>query len=323
MMEKDTKAVLSAVYKASDKMKDLIKDNCSLLMVMSRFGISLGFGDKTVQEICQSQEVDVSTFLAVANYMSSQSCSVEDVSLPSLMNYLKQAHNYFLDYNLPSIRRKLIEAINCSSSEDLAFLILKYYDEYAKEVKKHMEYENKTVFVYVDNLLEGRKSEKYNIDHFANHHNHIELKLEELENLIIRYYPEKDNYLLNAVLFDIINCEQDLAMHCSVEDMLFVPAVKEVEQTVGHSTEGSREEADAEPTDEDKFELLSEREKGVLVCVAKGMSNKEIADHLCLSIHTVTKHRYNITSKLQIHTPAGLTIYAIAHNLVNIKDLKI
>lgn len=53
------------------------------------------------------------------------------------------------------------------------------------------------------------------------------------------------------------------------------------------------------------------------------MSNKEIADKLFLSIHTVTTHRRNITAKLQIHSPAGLTIYAIMNNLVDISDINL
>ena len=69
--------------------------------------------------------------------------------------------------------------------------------------------------------------------------------------------------------------------------------------------------------------ILSDREKDIISCVARGMSNKEIADKLFLSIHTVTTHRRNITSKLQIHSPAGLTIYAIMNNLVDISDIKL
>ena len=53
-------------YRATDKMSDLICDNYSLLMVMSRFGLSLGFGDKTVRDVCEAQGVDCNTFLAVA-----------------------------------------------------------------------------------------------------------------------------------------------------------------------------------------------------------------------------------------------------------------
>lgn len=57
-------------YKSSDKMIDLISDNYSLLQVMSRFGLSLGFGDKTVKEVCEMNGVDCPTFLAVVNFMA-------------------------------------------------------------------------------------------------------------------------------------------------------------------------------------------------------------------------------------------------------------
>jgi DNA-binding NarL/FixJ family response regulator len=66
---------------------------------------------------------------------------------------------------------------------------------------------------------------------------------------------------------------------------------------------------------------LSLREKEVIVCVVKGMTNKQMADHLCLSIHTVITHRRNIATKLQIHSPAGLTIYAILNKLVELNDI--
>ena len=55
-------------YRATDKMSDLICDNYSLLMVMSRFGLSLGFGDRSVKDVCQAQGVDYKTFLAVAPF---------------------------------------------------------------------------------------------------------------------------------------------------------------------------------------------------------------------------------------------------------------
>ena len=62
---------------------------------------------------------------------------------------------------------------------------------------------------------------------------------------------------------------------------------------------------------------LSAREKEILVCVAKGMLNKEIADQCNLSIHTVITHRKNITRKTGIKTVAGLTVYALLNNLID------
>ena len=222
-------------YRAPDKMSDLICDNYSLLMVMSRFRLSLGFGDKSVKDVCEAQHVDYRTFLAVANFISeeqySYSADNDSFSIPALMDYLKRAHTYFLDFNLPAMRRKLIEAIDCSRDNDVAYLILKFFDEYAKEVRRHMEYENEAVFTYVEQLLQGRLSDEYDIATFASKHNQIDTKLKELKNIIIKYYPEKENNnLLNAVLFDIFNCEQDLASHCQVEDYMFVPAVTQIEK---------------------------------------------------------------------------------------------
>lgn len=81
--------------------------------------------------------------------------------------------------------------------------------------------------------------------------------------------------------------------------------------------------ADEQKEAGDTKQELSAREKEIIVCVVKGMTNKQIADYLCLSTHTVITHRRNIANKLQIHSPAGLTIYAIVNKLVELNDIKI
>lgn len=80
--------------------------------------------------------------------------------------------------------------------------------------------------------------------------------------------------------------------------------------------------ADVREEDNVDQEVLSQREKEIVVCVVKGMTNKEIAENLFLSIHTVITHRRNISKKLQIHSAAGLTIYAIVNKLVTLNDVK-
>ena len=78
--------------------------------------------------------------------------------------------------------------------------------------------------------------------------------------------------------------------------------------------------------DENGFEeqeSLSDREKEIICYVVKGMTNKEIAEHLYISVHTVITHRRNISKKLQIHSSAGLTIYAIVNKLVELKEVKL
>ncbi|MDE5825971.1 MAG: LuxR C-terminal-related transcriptional regulator, partial [Duncaniella sp.] len=74
--------------------------------------------------------------------------------------------------------------------------------------------------------------------------------------------------------------------------------------------------------EDEKGKDLSPREKEVIIGIVKGLSNKEIAAEMNVSVNTVMTHRRNIASKLHIHTPAGLTIYAIVSNLVKLEDIK-
>lgn len=80
----------------------------------------------------------------------------------------------------------------------------------------------------------------------------------------------------------------------------------------------------SDPVDENLEETsnLSQREKEIVVCVVKGLTNKEIANDLFLSAHTVISHRRNIAKKLEIHSTAGLTIYAIVNKLVELDEIK-
>lgn len=314
---------LKHAYLPSDTLRSLIVDNNLLLMVISRFGISLGFGDKRVEEVCREDCVDCNTFLAVCNFISGRPFNAHTLSLPSLMGYLRRAHSYFLDFQLPVIRRKIIESINCSDNKDVAFLLLKFYDEYVAEVEHHMGDENSIVFQYVEDMLAGEIKDDFSIDEYEESHNAVVEKLNELKDIFIYHYHQKDNDLLNSALFDIINCEKDLVSHCEVEDKIFVPAVRRLESKVRmkkrsmpalEGEKGSDKEIKEEAS-------LSPREIDIVRCVARGLANKEIAEELHLSFHTVTTYRRNIASKLGIHSPAGLTIFAIIHNLIDLNEI--
>ena len=310
-------------YKATDRMSSVITRDYKLLQVMSRFGLALGFGDKTVSEVCENSGVDTKTFLNVVNFLDDESSvtseMISSLHIPTLMAYLQNAHTYFLDFKFPNIRRKLIESIDCSVTNEISFLILKFFDAFLEGVRKHMAYDNEQVFPYVEALMEKRVQKNFNIHVFASRHDDVEEKLKELKNIIITYYPtQADNNIFYSVLFDIFTTEQDLGQHTSIENRLFIPAVALLERKVSR-TATSMEDNMAEPAEE---EGLSKREKEIVTCVAKGMANKEIADHLCISIHTVLTHRKNVAKKLQIHSAAGLTIYAIVNKLVELKDIK-
>jgi regulator of cell morphogenesis and NO signaling len=315
------------MYEADDKMISLIRDNYDLLQALGSFGINLGFGDKTVRETCEDNGVDTYTFLAVVNYAINgygEFDNDEQLSVPTLLHYLQASHAYFLEFQLPYIRRELSESLD--ENDSLGRLILKFYDEYAHEIRRHMQYEQKTLFPYVQQLIDGEPANDYNVETFSKHHGATDKKLRELKLLIIKYLPQDGlhNNQLTATLHDIYENEVWLRQHAQVEDHIFVPAIRRLEQ-ITKQQDVTRNisgmvfgNATAQNPD-----ALSDREKDVIISLVQGMSNKEIADHLCISINTVITHRRNIARKLQIHSPAGLTIYAIVNGLVDISTVKL
>ena len=313
------------MYEADDKMISLIRDNYDLLQSLGSFGISLGFGDKTVRETCEDQCVDTYTFLAVVNFTINGYGDFEtddQLDVRTLLHYLDASHKYYLDFQLPFIRRELEESLDDRNS--LARLILRFYDEYAHEIRRHMMYEQRTLFPYVQSLLEGRPMADYNVDTFSKHHGAVDKKLRELKLLIIKYLPQdgQHNNQLTATLHDIYDNEEWLRQHAQVEDHIFVPAIRRLEQQARKS-DVARNISDMVLGAGQNADALSDREKEVIVALVQGMANKEIADHLCISVNTVITHRRNIARKLQIHSPAGLTIYAIVNGLIDISSVKL
>ena len=313
------------MYEADDKMISLIRDNYDLLQALGSFGISLGFGDKTVKDTCEDNQVDTYTFLAVVNFTINGYGDFEgdeQLDVRTLLHYLDASHKYYLDFQLPFIRQELQDSLNPEDS--LARLILRFYDEYAHEIRRHMMYEQRTLFPYVQALIDGKAPMEYSIETFSKHHKEADKKLRELKLLIIKYLPSDGlhNNKLTATLHDIYANEEWLRQHAQVEDHIFVPAIRRLERSAKQS-DVTRNISDMVLGAVQNADLLSDREKDVIVALVQGMANKEIADHLCISINTVITHRRNIARKLQIHSPAGLTIYAILNGLVDISSVKL
>ena len=107
-----------------------------------------------------------------------------------------------------------------------------------------------------------------------------------------------------------------------MEDCIFIPAIRNLERKFKQN-DVSVKISKMISRSPNNSETLRKQKKDVIVSLVQGMTNKEIADHLCISTNTVITHRRNIARKLQIHSPAGLTIYAIVNNLVDISSVKL
>lgn len=161
----------------------------------------------------------------------------------------------------------------------------------------------------------------FRIAQYSSSHDGMEHKLQELKNIIIKYYTPNEGTsgdLLCYVLFSIYNSEADLRAHCDMEDSLFFPAVQLLEERIASNQFTSN--INGENEDE---ETLTERERQIVACVVRGLTNREVAEQLFISINTVLTHRRNISRKLDIHSVSGLTIYAIVNGIVQIDEVSL
>lgn len=295
------------------KMAQLLDVSFSILGVFNRFGMNLGFGEATVEEVCNAIGIDPDTFLIICKvyaydgYRPSRE-QMEGACLEDIVKYLRLSHTYYMETMVPALAGALEDMMEpCEPMRKK--VIWKFFADYKEELAKHFDYEEKTVFPYVEAMIDSREREPYTIGEYQKNHSNVEEKLEDLKQLVTMYKPEQSSQQdAFKVLFYIYSLESDLERHTFIEDSILVPVVSRMEQE-DLSTRGEGGE-------------LSAREKEILVAVAKGMLNKEIADRYNISIYTVISHRKNITRKTGIKTVAGLTVYALLNNLIDMNSIE-
>lgn len=217
-----------------DVIIDIINDDYSILPLLSRFSIPLGLGNETLDDVCRRNAIDVKALLLVLNYIRTgiiDSSYVSVVSPLEVVRFLKNSHDYFINYKFGHIRKNLIAALDLESNSTNG-LILKFFDTFVKKVEEHFQYEERKVFPYVDALVSGKKS-AYTIEIFQRHHEEVGGALAELKNIILRYYRTTAPNLMYDVLVDIYNCEEDLASHSDIENNLLIPMVYDLERKSG------------------------------------------------------------------------------------------
>ena len=295
------------------KMADLLDVNFSILGVFSRFGMSYGFGEATVKDVCDGMGIDPETFLIICKvyafdgYRPSRE-QMEGACLEDIVRYLRLSHTYYLETMVPALAAAIEEMI--APCDDMhKKVIRKFFGDYKEELERHFDYEEKTVFPYVEAMIDSREREPYTIGEYEKNHSNVEEKLDDLKKLVTMYQPSQSRSQdCFRVLFYLYSLASDLERHTFIEDGILVPVVSRME-----------DESDA-PRGEGGE--LSAREKEILVAVAKGMLNKEIADLYNISIYTVISHRKNITRKTGIKTVAGLTVYALLNNLIDMNSIE-
>ncbi len=222
---------LNKKFKSDDQLVDLIKRDYNILSILSRFSIPLGFGNKTIGQVCRQASIETDVFLLVVNFLISgkiDDAAMARVPVTGIVDFLQNSHDFFMGYKFGHIRRNLLEALDDYHS-DINPSIVKFYDDFINQVKIHFNYEETKVFPYIRRLDTGAKS-RYSIEIFRRHHEEVVFKLTELKNIILRYYPTAIPNKMYDVLIDIYNCEEDLESHSRIENDILIPMVERIER---------------------------------------------------------------------------------------------
>jgi len=228
------------VFSKDDKMIQLVQTNHNLLPVIHRFGIRLGFGNKTVGELCTQYDVNTDFFLAIVNTFHYKHNFPEEHLLSFsplyIVDYLKKTHAYYVQYSLPNIEKLIHQLLQSTPEQNQEMkMIESFYLAYKKKLLNHFEEEETQVFPYVEKMVlqPGTILNKSFDANFEKEHEHVDLELDDLKNLILKYMvPEYDVLVCNKLMEEIHRFEKDIHDHSRMEDAILVPQVEHLLKAV-------------------------------------------------------------------------------------------
>ena len=174
------------LYKETDNLSALITAQPQLLLTLSHFSIPMGFGDKTIAQVCAEHGIEPKFFLLICevysndNYMPS-AAMLRSTPMESLVPYLLRSHDYYLNRRLPHIGHHL-EKIADMLPPRAGKAIKQFFSAYIEEVREHFSHEEKIVYPHISNLIGGKSD-------FLVSHGNLEDKLSDLVQIIFKYLP--------------------------------------------------------------------------------------------------------------------------------------
>ncbi len=232
----------------NNKMAELIHLNYNILSILYRFDIKLGFGDKTIDEVCKEHNINTKFFLEIANAFINKDYSPEDnlqnFSIELIVNYLQKTHIYYTKEKIPEIL-KLINNLKFKTNSQRNIDLLKdFFTQYSSEFNQHIKREDDFIYPYVISLqkaFDTKQISKADIDlinkkpisSYQIEHENVEEKLYDLKNILIKYLPPATNQkTINIILSKLFKLEDDLNEHTRIENKVMIPKAIKLEKII-------------------------------------------------------------------------------------------
>lgn len=223
------------------KMADVIMANSSLLLVMPRLGIPLGFGEQSVKEVCDRCQLDVDFVLLIFNSYTfagylPESDTLAAINLQPLVPYLQSSHRYYLNERLPHIKRHLLNVAS-HAGHRYGTVLRQFFADYEGEVQDHFTFEEQHIFpmlqeaVSAGSATKGRSKKTVPPSaHLAHHHSDLVDRLSDLTSIVLKYIPSDSlTEEFNELVFGIMQLSSDLERHALLEEKLLIPYIQQVQ----------------------------------------------------------------------------------------------
>lgn len=240
------------LFNENNKLAAVIHKDHSLLPVINRLGVRLGFGDKTIRNICDENGIDPAFFVEIINVFHYESYFPEqklmNLSVVYVVDYLIKTHEYYRNYLIPEIDRLLhLFLESCEGQCPESEMILNFYERLQEECLAHFKTEEEEEFPFIlalNQVLKGNTDSSefkdqfsaFKMRNFEEDHGNIDDKMFDLENIIIKYLPPSYNQNIgNSLLSNLFMFEKDLKNHSRIEDNILLPKVDQLIKTLaGH-----------------------------------------------------------------------------------------
>lgn len=216
------------------KLFEVVIQEPAVTTVLSRFGITLGVGDKSVKHICDEHKLDCGFFLAILNtfvnpdYFPSGSRLAFNVS--EVVSYLSKTNDYYRQILIPNVEQHFNLLIKRSSATNSNLeLMQKFFFEVKDEMLARIEYDSTTLFPYALSFDENRQSDQELIasdtERFGSEEDSTaEDKLNDLISMFVMHLSGiYDTNLCQAVLFAIINLRKDVCQNNRIRNKILMP----------------------------------------------------------------------------------------------------
>jgi regulator of cell morphogenesis and NO signaling len=231
------------------KISEVVHENYLLIPVINRLGIRLGFGDKTINAVCQENGVDADFFVMILNIFSNEKYfpehRLQTVNIKTFIEYLRQTHQYYLQIEIPAIEDCIFQLIEKSHKGDRTLgLIQDFFRDYKNELSAHILREETLTFPYINSIyrlfhesfdaeMYYEVTKDYSMKRFSDEHDNIDIKLLDLKNLLIKYIlGNYDQVLLNRIVSELFRLEKDIKDHTRLEEKILKPWIQEIENNL-------------------------------------------------------------------------------------------